>query len=116
MSPDQAVDVTTVIWALAAVPSLGIAVAQAILLVRLRKRADRLWQYRVMGSLLFGSLGVAMSRNVVVWADLAYFDQHYLGPIARRWPLDLGLALCIMVACLWAGVLYVREQREAPQT
>ena len=110
MTPEQAVDITTLIWAFAAVPSLGIATAQAILLVRMRRSKDRLWPYRVMGTLLFGALGVAMARNVAVWADLAYADQRYLGPIDRRWPLDMFLAFCIMLACLWAGALYVREQ------
>lgn len=112
MTQDQAVDLTTLIWAFAAVPSLGIALAQAILLIRMRHSRDRLWPYRVMCTLLFGSLGVAMGRNVAVWADLAFFEQFYLGPISRRWPIDLALALLIMVSCLWAGALYLREQRE----
>lgn len=112
MTAEQAVDLTTLLWALAAIPSLGIALAQAYLLVKMRRARDRLWQYRVMGTLLFGSLGVAMGRNVVVWADLAFFEQRLLGPIAVRWPLDLALAFLIMLACLWSGALYVREQRE----
>lgn len=112
MTADQALDITTLIWGIAAAAALVIAVPQGVRLVKLRDRRDRLGSFRLMSTLLFGSLGVAMGRNVVFWADLAYFDQRYFGPIARRWPLDLGIALTIMVACVFAALLYVRVQNE----
>lgn len=112
MTPEDAVDVTTMVWGVAALAALMVAIPQSLLLVRMRNRQDRLWPFRVMSTLLFGSLGIAMGRNVLVWADLAYFDQRYMGPIARRWPLDMAIALLIMVACLWAALLYVRVQNE----
>jgi hypothetical protein len=112
LTPEDAVDITTIVWGIAAVAALSIAVPQAVLLIRLRRLHDRLWPFRVMSALLFGSLGVAMGRNVLAWADLAYFDQRYLGPIARRWPLDLAVAMLIMLACVWAALLYVRVQSE----
>ncbi len=112
MTASQAIDLTALIWAVAMAATLSIAVPQAILLVRMRKRRDRLSPFRIMSATLFGSLGVAMARNVAVWTDLAFFDQQYLGPIARRWPLDLVLALLVMAACIYAAGLYQRVQRE----
>lgn len=112
MTPAEALDVTTLVWGVAALAALSIAIPQAIMLIRLRNVRDSLWPFRVMSVLLFGALGVAMTRNVAVWADVAYFDQRYLGPIAVRWPLDLGIALTIMLACLWAAGLYSKVQRE----
>jgi hypothetical protein len=112
VTPDTAVGMTTVIWGVAAVASLVVAVPQAVLLVRTSLHRDPLWWFRLKTTLLFGSLGIAMLRNVAVWADLAYFDQRYLGPIAVRWPFDLGLSLAICSACVLAAVLYVQTQHE----
>lgn len=118
MTPEQAIDLTTLIWGVAAVAALVIAVPQSALLARTTppSRRDRNWWFRLMSTLLFGALGIAMLRNVVVWADLAYFDQRVLGPIARRWPLDLGLAVAICVACVLAAWLYVKTQREGSES
>lgn len=112
MTADEAIDVTTLLWAVASIAALSIAVPQATLLARTAVHRDPLWWFRLKTTLLFGSLGVAMIRNVLVWADLAWFDQRYLGPITHRWPLDLGLALCITAACVLAAVLYVQVQHE----
>lgn len=112
MAPDEALTVITVFWGIAAVASLIIAVPQSILLVQTSHRRDKLWPFRLMSVLLFGSLGVAMGRNVAVWADLAFADQAYLGALATRWPLDLILAALIMLACVLAALLYVQVQRE----
>lgn len=112
MAPDDAITATTVFWGVAAIAALIIAVPQAWLLIRTSLHRDRLWRFRGMSTLLFGSLGLAMGRNVAVWADLAFFDQYYLGPIATRWPLDLVIAALITLACVLAAFLYIQTQQE----
>ena len=112
MTPEAAIGMTTLVWGVAAIASLTIAVPQAVLLIRTSLNRDPLWWFRLKTTLLFGSLGIAMIRNVAVWADFAYFDQRYLGPIADRWPFDLGLALGICAACVLAAILYIQTQHE----
>lgn len=112
MAPDEALALTTAFWGAAAAAALIIAVPQAILLVRTALRRDPLWWFRLKTTLLFGSLGAAMARNVAVWADFTFFDQRYLGGIAQRWPADMVLSAAIMLACVLAAVLYVRTQHE----
>lgn len=112
MTADQAIDVTTLVWAVAALASLCVALPHSVLLIRLWNARDRLWEFRAVVCLLFGALFLTMFRNVAVWADLAWFGQRYLGPIASRWPLDLGLAVLTMIACVWGAFLYARVQRE----
>ena len=112
MTPETAVGMTTLVWGVAAIASLTIAVPQSVLLIRTSLNRDPLWWFRLKTTLLFGSLGIAMIRNVAVWADLAWFDQQYLGPIATRWPLDMALAFGICAACVLAAILYIQTQHE----
>jgi hypothetical protein len=112
MGPDDALAITTGVWALAALAALSIAIPQSWRLIRTSMRHDSLWWFRLMSVLLFGALGVAMLRNVAVWADLTFNDQRLLGPISQRWPFDLGIATGVMIACVYAAVLYVQTQRE----
>lgn len=113
MTLDTGLALTTLCWAVAAVAALTIALPQSWLLVRTAVDRDKLWWFRLKSTLLFGSLGVAMLRNVAIWADYVLFDQHYFGGIAQRWPADLALSVVIMCACLLAAILYVRTQYEA---
>lgn len=110
--PDEALALTTIFWGVSAVAALVIAVPQSLLLARTALRRDPLWWFRLKTSLLFGSLGVAMIRNLGVWADYTFFDQRYLGPITQRWQMDLVLATGIMLACVLAAVLYIQTQHE----
>ena len=111
-APDDALALTTLFWLVAAIAALTIAVPQAILLVRTAVHRDPLWWFRLKTTLLFGSLGVALGRNVAVWADYAFFGQRYLGTIAQRWAMDLVLAAAIMLACVLAAILYAQTQHE----
>jgi hypothetical protein len=72
MGPDDALAITTGVWALAALAALSIAIPQSWRLIRTSMRHDSLWWFRLMSVLLFGALGVAMLRNVAVWADLTF--------------------------------------------
>jgi len=110
MTPDDAVALTTLCWAVASTASFTIAVPQLWLLLRTSIHRDSLWWFRLKTTLLFSSLGIAMVRNVAVWADFAFFEQHYLGAIDRRWPLDLALALAITVACVFSAILFIYTQ------
>lgn len=109
---DNALALTTFFWGIAAVASLSIALPQMGLLVRTSIHRDELWWFRLKTTLLFGSLGLAMFRNVAVWADYSFFDQYYLGAITERWPADLTFAFLIMVACLLAAALFWKTQRD----
>lgn len=104
---------TTACWAVCAIAALIVAVPQSILLVRTAPDRDDLWWFRLKSSLVFGSLGLAMIRNVAIWADYVFFDQRYLGMIEQRWPLDLALSVLIMAGCILAAVLYIQTQFEA---
>lgn len=113
MTPDNALVVTTLCWGIAAIAALIIAVPQSVLLIRTSVHRDGLWWFRLKSTLLFGSLGLSMVRNLAVWADFTFYDQHYLGTIAQRWSLDLALSALIMLACVLAAVLYIQTQHEA---
>ena len=112
MTADQGLALTTLCWAVAAVASLVIALPQSWLLARTATRRDILWWFRLKTTLLFGSLALALGRNLAVWADYAFFDQKFFGGIASRWPADLALSVLIMAACVLAASLYVRVQHE----
>lgn len=109
---DSGVEVTTVLWAVATVAALIIAVPQTWLLIRTATHRDGLWWFRLKTSLLFGSLALSMLRNMAVWADYAFFEQRYLGTIAQRWTFDLGVAFLITAACCLAATLFIRVQHE----
>jgi hypothetical protein len=110
--PDIAINLTTACWGVALIAALVIALPQSLLLIRTSVRRDDLWWFRLKSSLLFGSLALAMARNLAVWADFALFNQRYFGTIERRWPMDLGLSALIMAAVVLAAILYVRTQTE----
>lgn len=112
MAPDLALTLTTICWGVAALAALVIAVPQSFLLVRTAERRDVLWWFRLKTTLLFGSLGVALLRNVAIWADYVFFGQWYFGSITQRWPMDLALSVLIMLACLLAASLYIKVQSE----
>jgi hypothetical protein len=112
MALDDALALTTLCWGIAAIAALIIAVPQAILLIRTALHRDPLWWFRLKTTLLFGSLGTALTRNVAIWADYALFDQRYFGTISQRWPADLVLSALVMLACVLAAVLYVKTQNE----
>jgi succinate-acetate transporter protein len=111
---DLGQDVTTVCWGVAALAAATIAVPQAILLCRTLFRRDELWWFRLKTTLLFGSLALALGRNLAVWADYTWFGQRYLGTIDHRWAVDLILSSLIMLACLLAAGLYWKTRHEAP--
>lgn len=110
--PAEALTVTTLFWGISALAALFIAAPQAALLVRTAVRRDPLWWFRLKTTLLYGSLGLALARNVAIWADYTFFNQRYLGTIAQRWPADLVLSALVMLACVLAAVLFWRTQHE----
>lgn len=112
MTANDALILTTLFWALAALAALAIAAHQSMRLARAAPAHDEHWWFRLMSVLVFGSLGVTKLRNVAVWSDYIWFDQGLFGSILQRWPLDLALAVLTMLACLLAAVLYVQTQRE----
>lgn len=101
---------TTLCWIVGAAAALRIALPQIVLLFVVRDHDD-LWPYRLKNTLLYGSLAVALVRNVLVWADYVWFDQAYFGAIDERRSGDLAVSAAIMAACLVAAVLYSLEQR-----
>lgn len=112
MPPDNVLGAITLCWALGAVACLVISVPQSILLVRTSVNRDPLWWFRLKTTLLFGSLGVALIRNVAIWVDYTWFGQDLFGPIGERWPWDLAISALICGACVLAAVLYVQTQNE----
>jgi hypothetical protein len=111
MTPEGALILTTLFWAVAGFVATGIAVHQSVRLVRAVGHHDKHWWFRLMSVLVFGSLGVTKLRNVAIWTDYIWFDQQLMGTIQQRWPLDLALATLTMAACLLATVLYVQTQQ-----
>lgn len=109
--PDQAEGVIALLYAVSAVCLSSIGIPQTISLWRRRNVKDGLHPFRVMWVLLMGALCLAMGYRALVWIDLALFDQHYMGAIGVRWPVEVGIAWLITVASIFSTGLYWRTRK-----
>ncbi len=109
--PDEASAIITGLLALSTLCAARVGIPQFVLLFRKGAKADGLHPFRVMWVLLMGALAVGTGWRCLVWADLTFADQHWFGPIAERWPVDMAITMMIFAACLFAAVLYEITQR-----
>lgn len=110
--PPEAETVIAVLYMVSAVAVSSIGIPQTMSLLRRWRSGDGLNLFRALWVLLMGALCLGTGYRALVWLDIAAFDQAYLGPIARRWPLEVGISLLVTSASLFAAWLYWRTRGE----
>lgn len=111
--PESAEAVIAALYAVSAVCVSSIGIPQTLALVRCWRSGDGLQLFRVLWVLLMGALCIGTTYRALVWVDLSVFDQAVMGPIARRWPLEVSIAWVIFGASLFSAWLYWRTRKEA---
>lgn len=109
--PENAEALIAVLYALSAVAVSSIGIPQTLSLFRRWSSGDDLHLFRILWILLMGALCLGTTYRALVWVDLAAFDQAYMGPIARRWPLEVGIAWLVFTASCFASWLYWRTRK-----
>lgn len=89
---------------LIALASIGIP--QTMSLYHYRTHPDGLQPYRVLWVVIMGAFSFLGLNRTIIWSDLAWFDQSYLGPIAVRWPWEVLTSIGAAAASLYAAALY----------
>lgn len=112
MMPPEVEIIMTGLLALSTLCALRVGIPQLALMVRHRATWGKLQPFRLLWVLLMGAFVAGTGYRCLVWADLTFADQRWLGTIDRRWPADLAIAVLVFVACVWAAVLYEVTQRE----
>lgn len=110
--PPSAEAMIALFYAVSAVAVSSVGVPQTAALWRRRHEPDGLQRFRALWVLLMGSLCLGMVYRAAVWIDLAAFDQAWMGPIARRWPLEVAISWLVMLASLFAAGLYWVTRKE----
>lgn len=111
--PDSAENWIALLYAVSAVAVSSIGIPQTISLFTRWRSGDGLQLFRFLWVLLMGALCLGTTYRALVWVDIALFDQYYMGPIAERWPIEVGIAWTVMSASVFAAVLYWRTRSEA---
>lgn len=111
--PDQAEAFIAALYAVSAVCVSSIGIPQTVSLVRRWRSGDGLHLFRLLWVLFMGALCLGTTYRALVWIDLSLFDQAVMGPIARRWPVEVGVACAVTAASVFAAWLYWRTRKEA---
>jgi len=93
-------------FGLAALMALSVAIPQLLLVPRLVWRHDPILPYTISTVLWTSAVGLACFWRFLVFIDLSYFDQEYMGTIDSRWPIEVLLAGYLVGAVGYATVLY----------
>lgn len=110
--PAEAEALIAALYTVSAVAVSSIGLPQTISLFRRWRSGDGLHLFRFLWVLLMGALCLGMLYRAAVWVDLAAFDQLWMGPLAQRWPLEVGIALLVTFASLFAAWLYWHTRGE----
>lgn len=113
--PERVLYSIIVAFAIASVAALTVAIPQSMLLVRLLRSGDEIAPYTLKTVAWTGTIGVAFAWRCIVFVDFTYFDQHYLGTIEDRWPIESAMAFLPTAAVIYGAVLYHRTVTFAPR-
>lgn len=110
--PNEAEAVIALLYIVSACAVSSIGIPQTWALFRRWRSGDGLNLFRFLWVLLMGALCLGTGYRALVWIDLAVFDQWFMGPIARRWPVEVGIAWVVTGASVFASWLYWRTRGE----
>ena len=110
--PDEAEATIALLYMVSAVAVSSIGIPQTLSLLRRWQSGDGLQLFRFLWVLVMGALCLGTTYRALVWIDLAVFDQAVMGPIARRWPVEVGIAWFVTGASLFSAWLYWRTRGE----
>lgn len=110
--PHEAEATIAVLYMVSAVAVSSIGIPQTLALVRRWQSGDGLNLFRFLWVLLMAALCLGTTYRALVWVDIAVFDQVVMGPIAQRWPLEVGISVIVTGASLFASWLYWRTRGE----
>lgn len=110
--PDLAEATIALLYAASAVCVSSIGIPQTLSMFLRWRSGDGLQLFRFLWVLLMGALCLGTTYRAMVWVDLAVFDQAFMGPIAVRWPIEVGIAWLVFAASCFAAWLYWRTRKE----
>lgn len=104
--PDNIAGAVVLLLALAALCALSVAIPQAILLMRLWRRGDRIIYWTLKTVLWTSAVGAGLGWRCLIWLDGTFFDQRFLGTAMDRWPAEVAISLYVALSCFYAAILY----------
>lgn len=102
----------TGLLAISTLCALRVGLPQLVLLLQHGPRWSVLQPFRLLWVLIMTAFVAGTGWRCLVWADLTFADQAWFGPISRRWPVDLAIAMLVTIACAFSAGLYEWTQRE----
>ncbi len=107
---DTASVVIAVFYVLSAVLLMIVGVPQTWQWARYHGGFTGLQPFRLKTGLLSNSFALFLGWRALVYLDFALYDQHIMGVLGARWPIELAISVAVLVASGYTAGLYVMVQ------
>ncbi len=112
---DTASVVIAVFYVLSALLLFRVGIPQTWAWVRLGVGFSKLQPFRLKTGLLSNSFGLFLIWRAVVYLDYAFYDQHIMGVLGARWPIELGISAMVLISSGYTAGLYIMTQARSAE-